>query len=330
MAAKGKEVTVQNVSTRASLVRDLKRLGVRPGDLLAVKASLKSIGHVEGGADALREALLEALGPSGTVVALSFVNVYPLPLNGEDRRKVSSPSSPSYAGALANAFLRHPDVCRSTHPIQKFTAIGARARELMEAHTPESYAYDVLRVLAEEGGRALKIGSDEKTVGVGTTHVAIGILGLRQRRPRCGVSYQDRTGGIATFERDWAGACARGFINFMPHYRRAGAILGEGRIGQAASKITDMRRTLEVEVEMLRKDPSFFMCKDPACPDCRLSWEFSEGDFLPVLFRNVLRRRRKAVENAIRLRFNRNFLPPAGAPPVSWEGSETERRSAWA
>ena len=216
--------------TREELLRDLRLLGVRPGDLLCVKASLKSVGRVEGGVDALLEALLEAVGPAGTVVTLSFVKVSRLPLRGATARQVSSRFTRSYAGALANAVIRHPRARRSTHPIQMFAAIGHRARELMDAHTPDSYGYDVLRVLAEEGGRSLKIGSDEKTVGVGTTHVALGMLGLRQKRPRRGVQYLGSDGTLAMFERDWAGACREGFLNLMPHYRRAGAVLRDGKV----------------------------------------------------------------------------------------------------
>jgi aminoglycoside N3'-acetyltransferase len=303
--------SAKRVFRREQLVRDLRALGVRSGELLNAKVSLKSIGYVEGGAATLLEALIEAVGPSGTIVADSFINVYPIPLSPENARKLSDPSTPSYAGALANAMIRHPGAFRSTHPVQKFAAIGARARELMEAHRPDSYAYDVLRVLAEEGGRNLKIGPEQKNVGVGTTHVAIGLLGLRQSRPRAGVNYRSGLDRVVTFERDWAGACARGFVKFLPHYRRAGAIASEGRVGEAESKITDMKRTLEVELEILRENPSFFMCDDPACVDCRLSWEFSDGSLLAVLYQNLRKRNRSAVRTALRTLVRRNYLPPA-------------------
>jgi hypothetical protein len=163
--------------------------------------------------------------------------------------------------------------------------------------------------MAEEGGRNLKIGSEEKTVGVGTTHVAIGLLKLRQKRPRAGCAYTEDGGRVVTFERDWAGACARGFVNFIPYYRPAGAVLSEGRVGHAEAKITDMKRTLEVELELLRKNPSLLMCDDPACVDCRLSWEFSTGSLGGVILQNLRRKRFRPVVSALRTRFNRNYLP---------------------
>jgi aminoglycoside 3-N-acetyltransferase len=300
----------QDAFRKEDLVRDLRALGVRQGDLLNAKVSLKSVGYVDGGADALLQALLEAVGPSGTIVTDSFVNVYPLPLSEENARKISDVKTPSYAGALANALIRHPAAHRSTHPVQKFAAIGAQAAELMSAHVPTSYAYDVLRVMSERGARNLKIGSEEKTVGVGTTHVAIGLLGFRQKRERAGINYRDASGRIVTFERDWAGACAKGLGKFLPYYGSAGGILSEGRVGHAEAKLTDMQRTLNVELEMLRRDPSFFMCDDPACVECRLSWEFSDGNLAAVLLHTVLRRRRSAVVSAVRIARCRNYLPP--------------------
>ena len=294
---------------KEELVRDLRALGLRPGDLVNAKVSLKSIGHVEGGPGTLLEALLEAVGPTGTIVTDSFLEVYPLPLSRKNAAKLSDRSSPSYAGALANALVQHPRAFRSTHPVQKFAAVGARAEELMAAHTPRSYAYDVLRVMAEQGGRNLKIGSEEKTVGVGTTHVAIGLLKLRQKRERAGRAYVSEDGRVVTFERDWAGACARGFINFLPHYRPAGAILSEGRVGRAEAKITDMKRTLEVELELLRRDPAMLMCQDPACVECRLSWEFSTGSLMGVVMHKIRTRKFRGIPSAILTRVNRNYLP---------------------
>lgn len=294
--------------TRDELVRDLRLLGVRPGDLLCVEASLKSVGRVEGGADALLEALLEAVGPAGTVVTLSFVDVSRLPLRDVRTGLVTSRFTRSYVGSLANAIVRYPDARRSTHPIQMFAAIGARAGELMDMHNPDSYGYDVMRVLTEEGGLSLEIGSDEKTVGVGTTYVAIGMLGLKQKRPWRGVQYLGSDGRLALFERDWASDCSEGFINFGPHYRRAGAVLRDGKVGLADSRIIDMKRALEVELDLLRRSPSFFLCRDAACVSCRLTWEFSTGSVTAVLLANLRRRRFSAVRTLLEALLSRNPL----------------------
>ena len=286
--------------THDRLVEDFKKLGVRSGYMYNVKASLKSIGHVDGGAMTVINALLEAMSPDGTIVTDSFIDAYPLPLDSKHAKIISKPDYPSYAGAIANAMLNHPDAECSTHPIQRFVAIGAKAKELMSRHTPESYAYDVLREMTESGyGRNIKIGTDEKVVGVGTTHVAIGMMDFKQNRPPCGINYYNENNELELFKRDWAGGCGVGFNKFIPLYRERGAILREGYIGKAPSKITDMAHTLAIELEILKKNPRFFLCDNPACADCRLTWEFSAGNKLSV---NYHRAKRK-----LRLLFNRIF-----------------------
>ena len=224
----------------------------------------------------------------------------PLPLSKEDAKKTSDRWTPTYAGAVASAMIKYPNAFRSLHPVQKFVAIGAMAEELMQNHTPDSYAYDVLRVMCEIGGRNLKLGTDEKVVGVGTTHVAIGALGFHQKRPRAGVNYRNEKGEIVTFERNWSGACEKGLINFIPLYREAGAILSEGKVGHAESKITDMRKTLDVELEILSKDPTFFFCNDPACIGCRLTWGFSTGSRISVYYHQLKRNPRKCIKAVLR------------------------------
>lgn len=279
------------------LVQDLKRLGVQSSYIYNVKASLKSIGNVDGGAATVVEALIEAVHPRGTIVTDSFVDPFPLPLTGRQKHILSDRHTPSYAGAIANAMLKHPRAHCSRHPIQRFVAIGHHAEKLMADHKPESYAYDVLSVMADSGlGRNLKIGPDEKVVGVGTTHVAIGRMGFRQKRKPYGINYLDADGTVKLCRRDWTGGCGVGFNNFIPLYRERGCIISEGLIGQAPSKITDMAKTLALELEVLKNNSTFFLCNDPACYDCRVSWEFSDGSVMAVYWNKLLKISRRRLK----------------------------------
>ena len=106
-------------------------------------------------------------------------------------------NSVSYAGAVGNAIMKYPDVVLSNHPVQKFAAIGKLAEKLMGDHNEDSYAYDPLRVMSEIGGKGLIVGKD--VIGVGTTHVAMGLLGYRQRRPKVGVRYKNDKGEVIYF-----------------------------------------------------------------------------------------------------------------------------------
>lgn len=286
--------------TRNDLVQDLRSLGVEQGDLLNVKASLRSIGSIQGGVDTLIEAILEAVGPSGTIVTDSFVDVHS-PFSRAFWKNVVDQGTPSYAGALANAMLKRSDVHRSRHPVQKFALIGAMAEGLAAGHTPESYAYDVLRIMAERGGKNLKIGPDEKVPGVGTTHVAIGLAGLRQKRPLAGVRYKDAQGKVSSFYRNWSGGCMKAFYNLNSSYDGAqGAVLAKGKVGEAPAKLTSMGVTLRLEQELIRANAGRFLrCGNPACLDCKFSWEGLSDPLGPFLWGAVLRGRFKDAAKAL-------------------------------
>jgi aminoglycoside N3'-acetyltransferase len=268
------ERQAQTLLTKEDLTDSIHSLGVKDGDLLNVKASMRSIGKIKGGANTLIEALLECIGESGTIVTDSFVLVHS-PFRKEFITTISTQNSPSYAGALANAMIEHPSSYRSFHPVQKFVLIGRYAKELAESHNENSYAYDILRIMAERNGKNLKIGSDEKVPGVGTTHVAIGISKLRQKRPLKGVRYQTQEGRIRTFFVNWSGGCMKSFIQLNALYKNSpGTVIGEGYVGRASSKLTSMKRTLELELDAIENDvEKFLRCGDPKCINCMLTWE---------------------------------------------------------
>lgn len=52
--------------TRASLTSDLRALGVAPGDVLMVHASVRAIGEVLGGPDEIHLAIKDAVTTDGT------------------------------------------------------------------------------------------------------------------------------------------------------------------------------------------------------------------------------------------------------------------------
>ncbi len=54
--------------TKSQLVTDLRQLGVRPGQVIMVHASVKAIGWIVGGPDIVLQALLDVLTPAGTLM----------------------------------------------------------------------------------------------------------------------------------------------------------------------------------------------------------------------------------------------------------------------
>jgi aminoglycoside 3-N-acetyltransferase len=142
--------------TGAGLRQDFTALGLYEGMVVLVHCSMRGIGRVDGGAVAVRDALLEVLGGSGTLVVPTQTRSKSTSSN-EVRQSVRRLSprrreqflgtvpgfdpalTPSEGmGALAEAVRTHPRASRSAHPTASFAAIGAQAAELTASHPYDS------------------------------------------------------------------------------------------------------------------------------------------------------------------------------------------------
>ena len=102
--------------TKETLIQQFIDLGIRKGDILHLKVSLKSIGKIEGSANTLIESLLSVVGEEGCLVCDSFVGSQ-IELFRHFKKKVFDENSVSYAGAFVNAAIKYPGAFRSSHPI---------------------------------------------------------------------------------------------------------------------------------------------------------------------------------------------------------------------
>lgn len=122
-----------DASIVSHLASDLLHLGVRPGGVLLVHASLRSLGLPEGDpnrAEIAIRGLLEALGEEGTLLmpALSYASV-------SARQPVFDVlRTPSCVGALPEAFRVRKGTLRSVHPTHSVSGVGLRAAELLAGH----------------------------------------------------------------------------------------------------------------------------------------------------------------------------------------------------
>jgi len=118
--------------TQRDIEAGLRRLGLRAGDVVLVHSSLSSFGRVEGGADAVIDALLAVLGPEGTLCmpALSWGHYTPTnPPPPFDPR-----TTRCNVGRIPETFRRRPGVRRSLHPTHSVAAVGRRAAALLAGH----------------------------------------------------------------------------------------------------------------------------------------------------------------------------------------------------
>jgi len=121
----------------------LRKLGLKQGDLLGVHSSLSSFGYVEGGAEAVIDALFEVVGERGAIVmpthsanllevqrtpeeiAMGVAWLYKiLPYNPTE--------TPCTTGLIPETFRKRKLVIRGSHPTHSIAALGFRANELAE------------------------------------------------------------------------------------------------------------------------------------------------------------------------------------------------------
>ena len=137
-------------ATRASLVADLRALGVSAGDVVVMHSSMAALGYVVGGPQAVVEALLDAVGPIGTLTMPGHSSDWsdpaqwqhpPVPSSWWDTMREHMPAFDPHLtptrqmGAIVETFHRVPGVRRSSHPMVSHLAFGPDADRIVTDHS---------------------------------------------------------------------------------------------------------------------------------------------------------------------------------------------------
>jgi aminoglycoside 3-N-acetyltransferase len=138
-------------------VSDLQRLGIRPGGDLLVHSSLSSLGHLPGGPETVIRALLEAIGPKGTLLlpTLSYNLVTP------DQPVFDLRHTGSNIGAIPEYFRRREGTLRSLHPTHSVAATGPQALAFLADHALDTTPvgpHSPFRKLRDQQGQILMLG----------------------------------------------------------------------------------------------------------------------------------------------------------------------------
>lgn len=149
MGEQGVIEQASGASTRETIRAALAALGVPGGCTLLVHSSLSRLGWVAGGAHAVVLALLETVGPDGTLVMPTHSGHLTDPAGWAHPpipqawwplvREQTPPFDPRLTptrgmGAIVETFRHVPGVVRSNHPTSSFAAFGRNAATITANH----------------------------------------------------------------------------------------------------------------------------------------------------------------------------------------------------
>jgi len=171
------------IVTTGSILKDLRALGVAPGDIICAHTSMKALGLVIGGPRTVVEALQAAVSPGGTVMMPAFSGDLSDPAEWQhppvptDQFLNIRKQIPAYdrartptrgLGQVAEYFRTYPGVRRSPHPQSSFCAWGPHAEALIanQSYDNRFGPQSPLGRLMDAGGKVILLGAPHDTVSL--------------------------------------------------------------------------------------------------------------------------------------------------------------------
>jgi aminoglycoside 3-N-acetyltransferase len=255
--------------TKAQIKEILFSKGLRPGDHLWVHSSLRSVGPIEGGPDALLDALLEICGSEGTLAMPAFNYRRYLPFPHFDAR-----TTPGRTGALTEIFRQRPDTLRSLHPTHSLTAQGKHAREFLADHYkfPAFGIGSPLDRLVQAGAYVLLLGVTHlanSCIHIGEAHAGRKKF-YWEEGPLPIVNMLMPDGMVIPHQLDCSASCSMAF-NAIEYPMRRKNLITDLTLGDALCFLMKGRDAIDTVVEMINKEPDALLCNRPPCRPCFLT-----------------------------------------------------------
>jgi len=246
--------------SKNQLTTAFRQAGLAKGDLILVHSSLRKLGPVEGGADTVLDALMEVIGPEGTLA---------LPTHSFDVVTARQPVfhqilTPSSVGTLSNVFRKRAGVLRGLHPTHSIAAIGPLAKKLMEGHEKEATpcsANSPYARLREWNGKVLIIGEGLECCTL--FHACEELAGMQREGAAFGldlftITENNEVRAVATHPyviNTWDQ-----YPQLEPHLVASGA-LSISSVGECALRLLDAKAASDWLIPQLTKDPSIILPK---------------------------------------------------------------------
>jgi len=255
---------------RDGLQRAFAEVGLASGDSVIIHSSCRSLGPVEGGADAVLDALLATIGPPGNLMLPTFNYSYPLPEPYYDPA-----ATPCRTGIIPELGRQRPNAVRSLHPSHSVAVIGPDA----EALTRDHLACRALGVgspadrLAQMGGKVLLIGVTHRAdsmIHVAEEHAQCPKLKPWAAPPTPNVLMPG--GRLVPHALDTSTSCSAGF-DVAEEYLRERGVIRYGRAGDAVLQLMVARDVIRHIVALLGDSPEALLCSRPECKSCAMTRE---------------------------------------------------------
>jgi aminoglycoside 3-N-acetyltransferase len=139
------------------LEKGFRLVGLNAGDRIMVHSSLSAFGYVDGGADAVIDALIRIVGPNGTIImptfTLKFFNTQP--------RILDLLNTPSEMGKITETFRLRTDTLRSTHMTHSVAVWGKDASFIVALKSKSAWGTDgTFQWLIDHDAKILLLGVD--------------------------------------------------------------------------------------------------------------------------------------------------------------------------
>lgn len=250
------------------LTISLRDLGLATGDVVLVHSSMRGLGHIDGGPNAVIDALLHAVGPTGTVLFPTLTGTMSnLP---ENPPKINLASTPCWTGLIPETARQHPNAVRSIHPTHSIVALGANQQQWTSGHelghSPCDQASPYFRLM-EQGGKILLLGGvdhDSNTslhcieeIAAVPYHLQDDVTNGSVRMP------SGETVTVSNQLHLWQNRYSH--LNLLRNFNVvsdpliAAGYQASATIGETDSTLIDARGMREVLLRMLAKDPLFLL-----------------------------------------------------------------------
>lgn len=261
----GEERLIQRTkrpATVATLRDQLGLLGVAQGDVLIVHCSMGSLGWVAGGTAAVVDALLEAVGPDGTVSMPAHSTDWSDPSGWENPPVPaawwpdiisSRPAFDPYStplrgmGAVAENLLMRRSTLRSAHPLHSHMANGHDAATIVADHPLEDSFGDRSPL-----GRLYDADAKVLLLGVGHAHnTSLHLAESRAQWPgKRKVEFRSRIStAVGPQQVEWLADDAHGDdFELLGTFLEGHVEISIGLVGQAESRLASMRSLVDAAV----------------------------------------------------------------------------------